>query len=135
MTTDTQVPSQAEAAVSVPVADLEADSLLGTFPEGSRLTGTQCNACGQRMIGTRIVCSACVSRDVSRIALPTRGVLYSFTRLHVGADGTRPIGYVDLDDVRTLADIREGATPVVPDMTVELGVDGDDWFFAPVAGE
>lgn len=139
MTTDTQAPAEItadrEAPVSEPISDLETDSLLATFPEGQRLVGTECNNCGKKMIGTRIVCSACVSRDVARIALPTGGVLYSFTRLHVGADGTRPIGYVDLGDVRTLADIREGSSPIHPDMRVALGVDGDDWFFAPVAGE
>jgi uncharacterized OB-fold protein len=88
------------------------------------------------MIGARAVCSSCICREVSRVALPTTGVLYSFTRLHVGGDGARPIGYVDLDgDVRTLADIREGPAPVQPGIRVELGVDGDDWFFAAVAGE
>ncbi|MGW2824339.1 Zn-ribbon domain-containing OB-fold protein [Streptomyces sp. NPDC001443] len=126
-----------EATVSAPVADLESDSLLGDFPEGPRLVGTVCDQCGATMIGTRVVCSACVSRDVSRIALPTRGVLYSFTRLHVGGDGgPRALGYVDLDDgVRTLADLREASGPLRPDGLVELGTDGDDWFFAPVTGE
>lgn len=127
---------QTEAAVSAPVADLETDGLLGTFPEGRRLVGTRCDRCGRAMIGARVVCSSCVGREVTRIALPATGVLYSFTRLHVGSDDVRPIGYVDLDgDVRTLADLREGATPLRPDVHVELGVDGDDWFFSPVAGE
>jgi uncharacterized protein len=125
-----------EAPVSVPIADLESDSLLGTFPEGQRLIGTQCDRCGQAMIGARVACSSCVSREVSRVALPTTGVLYSFTRLHVGGEGVRPLGYVDLDDgVRTLADLREGSAPLQPGIRVELGVDGDDWYFAPVAGE
>ena len=135
-----------EAVVSVPAADLESDSLLGTFPEGRRLVGTRCGQCGQVMIGTRTVCSSCVSRDVSRVALPATGVLYSFTRLHGlsgkhSGSGVRPVGYVDLDlpadhgGVRTLADIRAGGTPLRPDMRVELGTDGDDWFFAPAMGE
>lgn len=131
-----------DVVVSAPVADLESDSLLGTFPEGRRLVGTRCGRCGQVMIGTRVVCSSCVSRDVSRVALAATGVLYSFTRLHGlsgkhgGSEGVRPVGYVDLDDgVRTLADIREGGTPLRPDMRVELGTDGDDWFFAPAMGE
>jgi uncharacterized OB-fold protein len=125
-----------EAPVSATIADLESDGLLGRFPQGRRLVGTRCDRCGQTMIGARVVCSSCVSREVSRVALPTTGVLYSFTRLHVGGEGVRPIGYVDLDgDVRTLADIREGSAPLQPNMRVELGVDGDDWFFAPVAGE
>ena len=128
-------PVPAEAAVSAPVADLASDGLLDTFPEGRRLVGTQCDQCGRTMIGARVVCSSCVSRDVSRVALPATGTLYSFTRLHVGGIGVRPVGYVDLDDgVRTLADIREGRVPLRPDMRVELGVDGDDWFFAPARG-
>lgn len=125
-----------EAVPSLPVADLESDSLLGTFPEGRRLVGTRCGQCGQLMIGARVVCSSCVSRDVARVALPATGVLYSFTRLHVGGEGVRPVGYVDLDgSVRTLADIREGGTPLRPDMRVELGTDGDAWFFTPAAGQ
>ena len=129
MTTTTGAP------VSLPIPDMESDGLLGQFPEGPRLVGTRCDDCGRTMIGTRIVCSSCVSTDVSRIALPTTGVLYSFTRLHVGADGVRPLGYVDLDDdVRTLADIREDSVPLEPGLRVELGVDGDTWFFAPVTG-
>jgi len=128
--------AKAEAAVSAPIADLESDSPLGTFPEGQRLVGTRCDQCGQTMLGARVVCSSCVSRAVSPVALPATGTLYSFTRLYVGSEGVRPIGYVDLDGgVRTLADIREGTTPLRPDMRVELGVEGDDWFFAPVAGE
>jgi uncharacterized OB-fold protein len=124
------------AVPSLPVADLESDGLLGTFPEGRRLVGTRCGECGQLMIGARVVCSSCVSRDVSRVALPATGVLYSFTRLHLGGEGVRPVGYVDLDGgVRTLADIREGGTPLRPDMRVELGTDGDDWFFTPAAGQ
>ena len=130
MTPSTEVP------VSAPVADLETDSLLGAFPEGPRLVGTRCGQCGRTMIGTRVVCSSCVSRNVSRVALPTTGVLYSFTRLHVGGEGVRPIGYIDLDDnVRTLADIREDSTPLQPGIPVALGVEGDRWFFAPVPGE
>lgn len=122
-----------EAVVSQTIADLENEDLLGTFSEGQRLVGTQCETCRKMMLGARTVCSSCVSRDVSRVALPATGTLYSFTRLHVGGDGVRPIGYVDLDNgVRTLADIREGDTTLRPDLHVELGVDGDSWFFAPV---
>jgi uncharacterized OB-fold protein len=126
-----------EATASAPVADLDSDGLVGDFPAGRRLVGTRCDQCGAAMIGTRVVCSACVSQAVSRIALPATGVLYSFTRLHgLGGAGVRPVGYVDLDlesggGVRTLADLREGTVPLRPDMRVVFGVDGDDWFFTP----
>lgn len=127
---------QTEAQVSAPIADLESDNLLGTFPEGRRLVGSRCDRCGRKMIGARVVCSSCVSCEVSRVALPATGVLYSFTRVHVGGEGVRLLGYVDLDDgVRTLADIREGSARLQPGIPVELGVDGDDWFFTPTAAE
>lgn len=125
-----------EAAASRTIPDLESDSPIGNFPDGQRLVGTRCDACGRTMIGSRIVCSACVSQDVSRVALPATGILYSFTRVHVGGEGVRAIGYVDLDgDVRTLADLREGSTPLRPDIPVHLAVDGDDWFFSPLDGD
>lgn len=124
------------ARVSAVIADMETDELLSTFPEGPRLLGTHCGDCGREMIGQRVVCSTCVSSNVRTIALPSTGTLYSFTRLHVGGEGVRPMGYVDLDnDVRTLADIREGDTPLEPGIRVELGVEGDNWFFARAAGE
>lgn len=124
-----------EATVSRPIADLDSDGLLGSFPDGPRLVGTKCDRCGRAMIGVRVVCSACVSTEVGRIELPTTGSLYTFTRLHVGGDGVRILGYVDLDgDVRTLADIRENGKSLQPGMQVALGVDGADWFFAPVSG-
>jgi uncharacterized OB-fold protein len=127
--------TKTEALVSRVVPDMDEESLLGSFPEGPRLIGTRCDNCGRTMIGSRIVCSSCVSTAVTRVALPATGILYTFTRLHVGAEGVvRPLGYVDLDDdVRTLADIREGDVTLVPGIRVELGVDGDDWFFARVA--
>lgn len=125
------VAESVDVVVSQPVPDLDSDGLLGSFPEGPRLVGTRCDACGRTMIGSRIVCSGCVRTEVSRVALPTTGVLYSFTRLHLG-DTVRILGYVDLDDdVRTLADLRETA-PLVPGIRVELAVDGEDWHFAPV---
>ncbi len=123
-----------EAPVSAPITDLEADSLLGDFGGERHLVGTHCRNCGRNMLGTRTVCSECISRDVERVALPDTGTLYSYTRIHVGADGVRPLGYVDLDgvEVRTLADLLEGADGLAPDSRVELVTRGDDWFFSPI---
>jgi uncharacterized OB-fold protein len=131
--------TKTDAPVSIPVPDLESDDLLGEFPDGPRLVGTRCSDCGRAMIGARFVCSSCVSRDVERIALPTIGVLYSFTRLHIG-ETIRPLGYVDLDvdldvGVRTLADLREDDVMLTPGMRVSFGVDGADWYFTPVIGD
>lgn len=123
-----------EATVSLAIPDLEDDNLLGEFAEGRRLVGSTCADCKTTMIGNRVVCSSCVSQNVSRVALPSTGTLYSFTRIRVGVEGgVRPLGYVDLDgvDVRTLADLREESGALAPDMRVQLVTDGDDWFFEP----
>lgn len=121
--------------VPQPIADLESDSLIAQFSDGPRLVGTQCESCGTTMIGSRVVCSNCVSQDVHQIALPTTGTLYSFTRVHARGEAPRAMGYVDLDDkVRTLADLRE-TRQLTPDMRVQLGFDGDAWYFEPAADE
>ncbi len=120
---------------SLPIADLEDESSIDTFDEGIRLVGTLCDQCGKRMLGARVVCSACVSTEVSRVALQSTGTLYSFTTMRVGADQPRVLGYVDLDDgVRTLTDLREGDVPLVPDARVELRTSGASWWFTAVAG-
>ena len=126
-----------EAPTSSPIADLEVDSLLGEFPGGRRLVGSRCEDCGCTMLGSRVVCSECVGGSISRIALPVTGNLYSFTRLHVGSEGIRALGYVDLDGVRvrTLADLREGDVELRPDLPVRLGNENDDWFFEAAADE
>ncbi|GAA1967885.1 Zn-ribbon domain-containing OB-fold protein [Agromyces allii] len=135
MTPTTSEAARIEASVSLPVPDLDADGLVDLFDEGPRLVGTRCDACGRTMLGDRIVCSDCVGTAVTRVALPATGVLYAFTRLHVGAAGVRALGYVDLaGDVRTLADLREDGQPLQPGLAVEFAVDGDDWYFAPSAG-
>lgn len=124
-----------EAKVSSPIADLDTDHPISEFAEGARLVGTRCNDCGVAMLGSRVVCSSCVSEAVVRIALPTTGSLYSFTRLHVGGDGVRSLGYVDLDGVgvRTLTDLDETNGPVQLDEQVHLVVEDDSWHFAPIA--
>ncbi|MBO1901340.1 OB-fold domain-containing protein [Leucobacter weissii] len=124
-----------EASVSEPIADLESDSLIGDFDEGKRLIGTRCDECGRTMIGSRVVCSGCVGRRVSRLALPSTGILYSYTRLHPGAGEVRPLGYVDLDgvEVRTLADLFEDGTPLRVDAPVRLVVEDDRWYFTTSA--
>lgn len=129
----TSTTAGAGVPVSTPTPDLDAENPLGEFDEGVRLVGTRCTTCGRTMLGARIVCSSCVSGDVQRVALPASGVLYSYTTLRVGPDAPRILGYVDLDDVRTLASIREDGVAVSPDARVELRHDDADWWFTPVS--
>lgn len=114
-----------------PNPDLDSDTLLGEFSEGSRLVGSRCEDCGTVMLGARVACSTCVGRALARVPLSTTGTLYTFTRLHTG-DGVRVLGYVDLDSgVRTLSNIREDS-PLHPGVRVGLEVAALDWWFAPL---
>lgn len=67
-----------------------------------RWVGTRCPACGRVGFPPRPHCRACWHREVRWVDLPTRGRLYSFTRVHVvpGAFQSQApyaIGIVDLD--------------------------------------
>lgn len=61
----------------VPVAD----DLFELTPDGPCLIGSQCSACGSTYFPLALSCRnpACVEKAVARIALPTRGVLFSYT--------------------------------------------------------
>lgn len=124
-----------ETAITTPIPDLEAEHLLGSFPDGPGLVGTRCGSCGNTMLGARTVCSSCVGLDVEPACLSRTGELYTFTRLYL-KETVRTIGYVDLaEGVRTLADVRSDGQDLVPGLQVALGVDGDQWFFAPAIEE
>ena len=69
----------------------------------ARLRSTRCRVCEVFSFPPRNLCRACWSRDLDWVDLPVRGVLYSFTRVHVvpaafAADAPYAIGVVDLDD-------------------------------------
>lgn len=74
-----------------------------TALEQGFLTAPKCQACGRLRFPPRPLCPACWSEDHVWIVLRPRGLLYSFTHIHVAPralDGDLPysIGIVDLDD-------------------------------------
>ena len=65
------------------------------------LRGGACESCGIEFFPCYPVCPSCMSEDVSKKPMPTRGTLYAFTRLHVGPPKWRKpltLGYVDLEN-------------------------------------
>jgi uncharacterized OB-fold protein len=70
------------------------------------------------------VCPRCMSEDVAQTPMPTRGKLYSFTTLHVGAKKWQKplsVGYVDLDNgVRVFTHLKGQAFRF--DQKVEMDV-------------
>lgn len=83
-----------------------ADDLFELTPDGARLVGSRCSACGYSYFPMAPSCRnpACVEKTVARATLPARGALYSYTvqRYRPPAlfrmDGWEPyaIGLVDL---------------------------------------
>lgn len=86
------------------------------------LRGSQCQLCGAAAFPPRPACPWCGHRSVSDIELGSRGVLYSFTEVHVG----RPpfpqqytLGLVDMPHgVRLLAQV-DHAGPLSSGIDVE----------------
>ncbi len=68
---------------------------------GGRLISTRCRQCGRVSFPPKPLCRSCWSEDIEWVDLPSTGVLYSFTRVHVVpraflADALYDIGIVDL---------------------------------------
>ena len=84
----------------------------GAGPDGAEpavLAGSRCAADGTVVFPAQASCPRCSGRDVERVALPDRGVLWSWTVQHFRPrapfrqDGEEfepfAVGYVDLGDV------------------------------------
>lgn len=119
-----------------PIADIRMQSgehLGGTDPK-RRLQGSECASCGEKAFPVRAFCPGCGGRELAAIDLPSEGMLYSYSVVHVSASRPTPyaIGYVDLaNGVRVLAGLRGASERFHPDQPVRLVIDGDDWFFEP----
>lgn len=48
-------------------------------PEGIRLLGSQCGACGEVSLGTNAVCLNCGSTEISSLPLSQEGTLWTYT--------------------------------------------------------
>lgn len=91
-----------------------------------RLTTSCCQGCGRLSFPPKPVCRNCWSEDVVWRELEPRGVLYSYTRVHVMprafiADGLYDIGIVDLaDGVRLMCRLVGDLETFAPDVPVEM---------------
>lgn len=122
-----------EPPVTFPFSDLSTESRpIIEESAGARIRGSECVACGQRMVGRRFVCSRCASTEIKICRLASSGVLYAFTQIHVGVLAGRWLGYVDLaDGTRILANVEPAGIPLACDATVHLHTSEDGWFFSP----
>lgn len=118
-----------------PASDLDPD-YHPTFNEStSRLRGSRCTRCGAVVYPFALACYTCRGGELEEHDLPDRGILATYTTVHVSTSREVPytIGYVDLQgDVRVLAPIRPGPAEIACDALVELVVDDTGWAFTPI---
>jgi uncharacterized OB-fold protein len=91
---------------------------------GIRLIGQTCDDCGKSLFPRTGVCPACRSINLSDSEMPDRGVLYSWSVVHVAPKPWATpyvIGYVDLpNQVRVFSHIGGAPDGLQVDMPVQL---------------
>ena len=120
---------------------LIAGDAVETNGDGSaRLIGARCGDCAALVFPPVRVCPECLSENVGRETLPSRGTLYSWSVVHVAPRGWSVpyiAGYVDLaDGVRVFSHIVDAdpdALAMDMDVALCLATLGDDGDGNPVA--
>ncbi|HJM42671.1 MAG TPA: OB-fold domain-containing protein [Nitrospinota bacterium] len=129
---------------------------LSRNPEGAEAPewvprGCRCGACGRVFYPAKRICLTCErATEMQPVHLSRRGVLYTFTVIHVGLEGFRPpyaVGWIDLPEgVRLFAPLLSGdsetpfriGTPmemVLHPLPDERGELADGFAFQPIEGE
>lgn len=125
------------AADAVPLQDLKPGSAQFLIKDGVvLLRGSVSRSSGSLAFPEREVCLETGSRDMEPMSFGPRGVLYSYSTVHVSS--TRPvpytIGYVDFENgVRVLAQVAADSDCLTCDQSVELRAEGKRWFVVPVS--
>jgi uncharacterized OB-fold protein len=74
------------------------------------LIGGRCSACGLQTFPRYAVCPGCMSEEIAEEPMPSRGVVYSLSTVHVGPPRWHKpltLGYVDLPNaVRVFSHLR-----------------------------
>lgn len=122
-----------------PLVDIDSsgDRPFIMLEAGPCLIGGRCGSCGSMAFPMRQTCMECGAREMGETALPSRGVLYSSTTIHVSSARPTPysVGYVDLENgVRLFAGLRGDPALLQPDSTVKLSISNDEWYFVPNSG-
>lgn len=96
-----------------------------TDPSTPRLLAGHCEGCRITAFPAPAQCPRCLRSPLPPRALPTEGILYSYSVVHVGPSGwpvPYTVGYVDLPgDVRVFAHVADTDESVLrPDLPVRL---------------
>jgi len=109
-------------------------AFMAEGPQGFSLVGQVCEKCQKALFPKTGVCPGCRSTNLKDCVMPTEGILYSWSVVHVAPKPWPTpyvIGYVDLPNgVRVFSHIGGDPGQLKVDMTVrveaaEIGTDKD----------
>lgn len=123
-----------------PIADLDIAARQDFRAENGEilLIASWSESSGEMAFPQREFCPVTGARDMQPIEFGPRGMLYSFSTIHVSSSRPTPytIGYVDFENgLRIMAHVRFDAETVLHcDMPVQTDADADGWFVRPLTG-
>ena len=120
----------------VPDLDIENRRDFKITANGIYLIGSRSESSGSLAFPQRVFCQVTGARDMQAIEFGPRGVLYSYSEIHVSSTRKTPytLGYVDFEiGLRVLARVRSTEAQVLRcDMPVTLCADKDSWWVQPL---
>lgn len=102
------------------------------------LKGSRSRSSGSQAFPAREVCLETGRRDMEPMTFGPRGVLYTYSTVHVSATRATPytLGYVDFDNgVRVLCHVEHAGQALACDQAVELRAQDARWFVVPTLNE
>jgi uncharacterized OB-fold protein len=87
------------------------------FPQRYRLEAAQCTGCSKVLYPPRTICPACDGRSFSKVVLPRKGKVLTFTVVRVPPAGFQeqtplPIALVELENgIRIMVQVGDVANP------------------------
>lgn len=119
-------PAPVLSALAVPGSMVDS-----TDPATPRLLAGHCEDCRTTAFPAPTQCPRCLRSPLQPRALPTEGILYSYSVVHIGPRGWSvpyTVGYVDLSgDVRVFSHVAETDEGVLrPDMPVRLDLEATE---------
>lgn len=121
-----------------PVADLDVSEREDFRHEDGQvlLVASQSESSGEMVFPQREFCPVTGARDMQPVTFGPRGVLYSFSTIHVSSSRPTPytLGYVDFENgLRVMAHVRfDPKVTLHCDMEVQTDADADGWFVHPI---
>lgn len=121
-----------------PIADLNFEDredfrIIGT---DVLLVASRSDTSGEMAFPQQEFCPVTGARNMNPVTFGPRGILYSFSTIHVSSSRNTPytLGYVDFENgLRVMSHVRsDPGVELKCDMPVQTAADSDGWFVHPI---